>query len=96
MLFSFWMNGSGRENTAILFPVEWNDRKTCTLSNVEAQLQKFLGEYSGQKSLTNCDVHPAESHFQTHSRACKNVMENKEVAYKAETGYTALIKRRIT
>ena len=24
-----------------LFPVEWNDRKTCTLSNVEAQLQKF-------------------------------------------------------
>ncbi len=26
----------------------------------------------------------------------KNVMENKEVAYKAETGYTALIKRRIT
>jgi hypothetical protein len=23
-------------------------------------------------------------------------MENKEVAYKAETGYTALIKRRIT
>ena len=24
-----------------LFPVEWNDRKTCTLSNVEVQLQKF-------------------------------------------------------
>lgn len=24
-----------------LIPVEWNDRKTCTLSNVEAQLQKF-------------------------------------------------------
>ena len=24
-----------------LFPVEWNDRKTCILSNVEAQLQKF-------------------------------------------------------
>ena len=24
-----------------LFPVEWNDRKTCTLSNVEAQLQNF-------------------------------------------------------
>lgn len=24
-----------------LFPVEWNDRKSCTLSNVEAQLQKF-------------------------------------------------------
>lgn len=24
-----------------LFPVEWNDRKTCTLSNVEAKLQKF-------------------------------------------------------
>ena len=24
-----------------IFPVEWNDRKTCTLSNVEAQLQKF-------------------------------------------------------
>ena len=24
-----------------LFPVEWNDRKTCKLSNVEAQLQKF-------------------------------------------------------
>ena len=24
-----------------LFPVEWNDRKSCTLSNVEEQLQKF-------------------------------------------------------
>ena len=24
-----------------LFPVEWNDRKTCTLSNVEEQLKRF-------------------------------------------------------
>ena len=78
-----------------LFPVEWNDRKTCTLSNVEAQLQKFW-ESIPDKSLTNCDVHFAESLLQTHYRVCKNIMANKEVAYKAETGYTALIKRRIT
>ena len=57
---------------------------------------KNFGRVFRTKSLTNCDVHPAESLFQTHSRACKNVMENKDVAYKAETGYTALIKRRIT
>ena len=52
--------------------------------------------YFRAKSLTNCDVHFAESLLQTHYRVCKNIMANKEVAYKAETGYTALIKRRIT
>ena len=30
-----------RREYSNLFPIEWNDRKTCTLSNVEAQLQKF-------------------------------------------------------
>ena len=62
-----------------LFPVEWNDRKTCTLSNVEVQLQKFWESIPDKISRklwrTSC-----RKSFQTHSRACKNVMANKEVA----------------
>ena len=95
MLFSFWMNGSDRENTAIFF--RWSG---MTGKRVHCQMWKYscknFGRVFRTKSLTNCDVHFAESLLQTHYRVCKNIMANKEVAYKAETGYTALIKRRIT
>lgn len=91
MLFSFWMNGSDRENTAIFF--RWSG---MTGKHVHCQMWKHscknFGRVFQTKSLANCDVHPAESLFKHIPEPVKMLWQTKRLHTKQKQVILPLLK----